>query len=81
MSDALPQTERRRNHIHAAIVNAAISLQVSLGRERAIALLLREQLPQDVIDRVMGPADQGVPAARMTRPHQRLRPRDPANCT
>lgn len=53
MLDNIPQEERRRNHVHAAFVNAAINIQELVSTERAVALLLREGLPSEVICRVL----------------------------
>ncbi|WBS05619.1 hypothetical protein OU994_15660 [Pseudoduganella sp. SL102] len=55
---------RRRNTVKAAIVEAAITIADQLGRDRAEQLLRREQLPDEVIARVLAPED----AARRARP-------------
>ncbi len=47
---------RRRNYVHAAFVDAAITIQASQGTERATALLQGEGVGTGVIDRVLAPA-------------------------
>jgi hypothetical protein len=44
---------RRVNYLQAAMVQAAISIQNSHGREVAIAVLLAEHVSVTVIDRVL----------------------------
>jgi hypothetical protein len=46
-------TCRRVNYIQAAMVQAAISIQQTHGRNTAVALLLAENLPREIIDRVL----------------------------
>lgn len=44
---------RRRNHVHAAYVNAAIRLVRHFAAHRVEAMLLSEGVPRDVIERVL----------------------------
>lgn len=46
-------TCRRVNYIHAAMVQAAIAILQSHGIRAAVGVLLAEDLPQEVIDRVL----------------------------
>jgi hypothetical protein len=45
---------RRKNHLHDAIVAAAIKIDVKLGRQWALALLKNEGVPDEVAERVLG---------------------------
>lgn len=49
---------RRHNVVKAAVVQAAIAVSKQLGRERATRLLQREDVPDDIIARVL--ADDGA---------------------
>lgn len=49
---------RRRNHIQAAHVDAALVLKRIGPVRRAEKLMLREKVPRDVIDRVLAPGDR-----------------------
>jgi hypothetical protein len=44
---------RRKNHLHDAIVAAAIKIDVKLGRQWALALLKNEGVPDEVAERVL----------------------------
>jgi hypothetical protein len=44
---------RRRNHLHDAIVEAAVKIERKLGRQWALALLKNEGLSDDVAARVL----------------------------
>jgi hypothetical protein len=44
---------RRRNHVHAAFVEAALTIRETLGLDRAIAFLVREGVLQATIERVL----------------------------
>ena len=44
---------RRRNHVHHAIVEAALKIDRKMGTHMALALLRSEQVPEDVAARVI----------------------------
>lgn len=44
---------RRRNHVHAAYVNAALVIKELLGPRRAAAMLANEGVSQEVIFRML----------------------------
>ena len=44
---------RRRNHLHDAIVEAAVKIEKKLGRDWALALLHDEKVPKHVAERVL----------------------------
>jgi len=44
---------RRRNHVHAAYVNAALVIKELLGPRRAEAMLANEGVSQEVIVRML----------------------------
>ena len=44
---------RRKNRVHDAIVEAALKIEMKLGREMALALLRNEQVPDEVAARVI----------------------------
>lgn len=46
---------RRSNYIQAAMVQAAVSIQQMHGTRAAIAVLQAENLPREVIERVLAP--------------------------
>jgi len=62
---------RRKDVVRSCIVQAALALKAQLGNERIARLLRREQLPEDVIDRV-AQAEEGTlrvrPAAAAPEP-------------
>ena len=65
---AMPQaTCRRRNLVHDAIVEAALKIEQKLGTTMAMALLLAEDVPQEVVERIL--------AQRPRQLRQRQRPR------
>lgn len=62
-----PVTCRRRNRVHDAIVEAALKIERTHGREMALALLKDEQVPEEVALRILaqGPRQlRARPAAR-----------------
>lgn len=63
-----PVTCRRRNRVHDAIVEAALKIERTQGRDMALALLKDEQLPEEVALRILaqhGPRQvRARPAAR-----------------
>jgi len=44
---------RRKNYVHAAYVEAAIHINKVLGSDRAYWILIRENVPASVIDRII----------------------------
>lgn len=44
---------RRKNHVHDAIVEAALKIEQKLGREMALTLLRDEEVPDEVAARVI----------------------------
>ncbi|CAH0172600.1 hypothetical protein SRABI118_01033 [Massilia sp. Bi118] len=56
---------RRKNHIHDAIVEAALKIEKKLGRDLALALLKDEQVPDEVAARVIAPEPRRI---RIKRP-------------
>ncbi|QBE64479.1 hypothetical protein [Pseudoduganella lutea] len=44
---------RRKNYVHAAYVEAAIHINKVLGSDRAYWILLRENVPAEVIERII----------------------------
>jgi len=44
---------RRKNHVHDAIVEAALKIEQKLGKHMALALLRDEQVPESVAARVI----------------------------
>lgn len=44
---------RRKNYVHAAYVEAAIHINKVLGSDRAYWILIRENVPGSVIDRIL----------------------------
>jgi hypothetical protein len=44
---------RRKNHLHDAIVTAAVKIEGKLGKQWALALLKNEGVPEDVVERVL----------------------------
>lgn len=44
---------RRRNHVHDAIVEAALKIERKLGAATALTLLEQEQVPDSVVARVL----------------------------
>lgn len=63
-------TCRRTNYIQAAMVQAAIAIHRAHGRHSAIALMRAEEVPLEVIDRVLS-ADaprRNSPYTALTRP-------------
>lgn len=65
---------RRRDVVRSCIVQAALALRAQLGNERIARLLRREQLPEDVIGRVV----QGAAGTLRVRPAAAA-PEPPAN--
>jgi len=63
-------TCRRVNYIQAAMVQAAISIQETHGRDTAVALLQAENLPDEIIDRVLSasPRKRVWPYASFEKP-------------
>ena len=63
-------TCRRVNYIQAAMVQAAIAIQHQHGTQAATAILQAEQLPQEVIDRVLtaGTARRLQPYTALEKP-------------
>jgi len=64
---------RRKNYVHSAYVEAAIYVNKSFGSDRAYWMLIRENLGQSVIERVLA-----VPPGRTRqkqRRHTPVRPR------
>ncbi|MDN4055067.1 hypothetical protein QPK32_18505 [Massilia sp. YIM B02763] len=54
-ADAAPPPQascRRRNHVHDAIVEAALKIERKMGTASALALLRNEQVPENVILRL-----------------------------
>ena len=45
---------RRRNHLHDAIVEAALKIEGKLGEDWARTLLRNENVPEEVIKRILG---------------------------
>lgn len=43
---------RRKNHVHDAVVEAALKIEKRFGTDYALALLLQEAVPQAVVARV-----------------------------
>jgi guanyl-specific ribonuclease Sa len=72
-------TCRRENYIQAAMVQAAMSIQQTHGTRAAIAVLEAEQLPQEVIERVLtaGSRTRLSPYSALERPASLL-PAEPA---
>lgn len=48
-----PVNCRRKNHLHDAIVEAAVKIEVKLGRDWAISLLKQEEVPAEVAERIL----------------------------
>lgn len=44
---------RRKNHLHDAIVTAAVKVEGKLGKQWALALLKNESVPDEVVERVL----------------------------
>lgn len=44
---------RRRNHVHAAIIEASLKIEGKLGEDWARTLLSNEKVPDDVAERVL----------------------------
>ena len=53
---------RRKNHVHDAIVEAALKIEKRFGVEHALALLREEQVPDEVAARVMAPGPRQLRA-------------------
>lgn len=53
MSSDLSTPHDRQDHVTAAYVNAALKICATLGVERAESLLRDQDVPADVIDRVL----------------------------
>lgn len=53
---------RRRNHVHDAIVEAALKIEKRFGAEHALALLRQEQVPDAVAARVIAPGPRQLRA-------------------
>jgi hypothetical protein len=58
---------RRRNHVHDAIVEAALKIEQKLGTHMALALLRDEQVPESVAARVLS-REPGQLRARKAAP-------------
>lgn len=56
---------RRKNHVHDAIVEAALKIEKKLGREMALALLKDERVSEAVTARVIAPEPRQI---RIRRP-------------
>ena len=61
-------TCRRRNRVHDAIVEAALTIERTLGLGYALALLRRENVPDAVAARILGQGPRQLRAGRRTRP-------------
>jgi len=46
---------RRRNHLHDAIIEAALKIEEKLGEDWARTLLRNESVPDEVTQRILGP--------------------------
>lgn len=55
MTENMVLTCRRMNYIQAAMVQAALSIQHSHGKDDAIAILQAENLSEEVIARILSP--------------------------
>jgi len=55
---------RRKNHVHDAIVEAALKIEKRFGAEYALALLRQEQVPDAVAVRVIAPGPRQLRARR-----------------
>ena len=68
MSSDLPSPYNRQDHVTAAYVNAALKICATLGVQRAESLLRDQDVPTDVIDRVL----RQPALVRKVEPHQEL---------
>jgi hypothetical protein len=55
---------RRRNHIHDAIIEASLKIEGKLGEDWARTLLNNENVPDEVIERVLGRGPRQLRAKR-----------------
>ena len=53
---------RRRNHVHDAIVEAALKIEKRFGADHALALLRQEKVPDEVAARVIAPGPRQLRA-------------------
>ena len=56
---------RRKNHVHDAVIEAALKIEKRFGTDYALALLQQESVPEDVVARVIA---QGPRQIRSKRP-------------
>jgi hypothetical protein len=59
---------RRRNHVHDAIVEAALKIERRFGTEYALALLCQESVPESVAARVTAPGPRQIRARKLALP-------------
>lgn len=55
---------RRKNHVHDAIVEAALKIEKRLGTEWALTLLKKEMVPDEVAARIIAQGPRQVRARR-----------------
>jgi hypothetical protein len=56
---------RRKNHVHDAIVEAALKIERRFGTEHALALMRQENVPDAVAARVTAPGPRQIRARKL----------------
>jgi predicted nucleic acid-binding Zn ribbon protein len=59
---------RRKNHVHDAIVEAALKIERRFGTEQALVLLRQESVPACVAERVTAPGPRQIRARKLVAP-------------
>ena len=58
---------RRKNHLHDAIVEAALKIEGKLGEQWARTLLRNEKVPDEVAERILGPGPRQLRSKALKR--------------